>query len=246
MVAGRSNAPLIETPAFVLGKIDYGDADLIVHLLTEKLGKVSCLARGARRSKKRYAGALEPMHTLLVSLTESSRGEFVPLRDAILLKPRLQLTTRLEKMDVAGRALRWMKRAAPPKTPEPAAFCALEGFLDELDRQDESPNVNDQLAAFGLRMLTAFGWGLQLSACVSCGRPRPAGRPALLSPDRGGIVCRACGGGPFKLTSELIAQMRQASEGDAEFPRFDDSEKVLKVVDRALSAHLGLAPEVRR
>jgi DNA repair protein RecO (recombination protein O) len=149
-------------------------------------------------------------------------------------------------MRAAGQALRWMKKAAPPKTPEPDAFVALEGFLDELEGSANLQDVGAKLAAFGLRMLTAFGWGLQLAACVSCGRPCPEGRPALLSPDRGGIVCRACGGGPLKVTAHLLSQMRLASDGSAEFPDFQEVDKVLRIVDRALAAHLGFSPEPKR
>ena len=43
---------------------------MIVTLFTEELGKIAALARGARKSSRRFAGALEPMHTLRVTLDE--------------------------------------------------------------------------------------------------------------------------------------------------------------------------------
>ena len=49
--------PLV-TQALVLRVTDYGEADRIVTLLTERYGKVSALARGARSSRRRFGAAL--------------------------------------------------------------------------------------------------------------------------------------------------------------------------------------------
>lgn len=239
-MAFRTTAALSDTRAFLLARVDYGDADLIVHLFTEDFGKITSLARGARRSKNRYVGSLEPLHTLRLTVQPDRPGEFVPLRDAALLQPRIHLTSSLDAMKVAGRALRWVRKAAPAKTAEPVAFKALESLLDSLDETSNSQDLDGKLAAFGLRMLSAFGWGLQMSACIRCGRVCPEGRPAFLSPERGGLVCQACGGGPLRLNPELRRSM-QLSLGDVTcFPDFSDVPQVLRVVERALLAHLGL------
>lgn len=47
--------------AFVLGAFPLGDSDLIVAMLTRSHGQVRCVARAARRSRRRFGGALEPM-----------------------------------------------------------------------------------------------------------------------------------------------------------------------------------------
>src|SRR6478735_6565548 len=46
--------------AVVLSTVDYGEADRLVTLLTREHGKLSAFAAGARKSKRRFAGALEP------------------------------------------------------------------------------------------------------------------------------------------------------------------------------------------
>ena len=48
-----------ESPGLVLDKIPYGDRDLIVTILTRDYGVVSAMARGARGSKRRFAGGLD-------------------------------------------------------------------------------------------------------------------------------------------------------------------------------------------
>src|SRR5439155_1113679 len=48
------------TPALVLRTRPYGESDRIVTLITEQHGKVSGIAKGAKNSRRRFAGTLEP------------------------------------------------------------------------------------------------------------------------------------------------------------------------------------------
>src|SRR5690606_17286574 len=97
-----------EGHALLLKRIDYRDSDLIVTLFTFDYGKVQALARGARRSRKRFAGSLEPMHTLEVELSEPARGQLYELRTASIITPRFRLAQRLERLQAAGRVLGWL------------------------------------------------------------------------------------------------------------------------------------------
>ena len=45
--------------AVVLKRIDFGEADRIVTMLTAKNGKVSVIAKGTRRPKSKMAGGIE-------------------------------------------------------------------------------------------------------------------------------------------------------------------------------------------
>ena len=52
-------APLT-TPAIVLRSWSFGESDKIVSFLTESHGKLTGIAKGAKRSRKRFANSLEP------------------------------------------------------------------------------------------------------------------------------------------------------------------------------------------
>ena len=47
-----------DTPAVVVRVVDYGEADRIVTLLTRARGKLAAMARGARKSRRRFAGGV--------------------------------------------------------------------------------------------------------------------------------------------------------------------------------------------
>lgn len=220
-----------------MARVAYGESDLVVTLLTEDIGRVSALARGARRSSKRFGGALEPMHTLRVSLDERPRAELAVLREAALDQPRSGLTRDLESLQAAGKALSWLRRAAPPRTPEPEAWSATLRFLDLLDR--DPGRQQERLVTFGMQLLEAFGWGLDLSRCVRCGKVCPPEQTALVSPERGGLVCRSCGGGPLRLTSDLRRSLLLAALGQDDTVPAEDLPRALELVERALTAHMG-------
>ncbi|NLE85469.1 MAG: DNA repair protein RecO [Myxococcales bacterium] len=223
--------------ALLLGRVAYGESDLVVTLLTEPLGRVSALARGARRSSKRFAGALEPMHTLRVSLDERPRADLAVLREAALDRPRSKLVADLESLQAAGKALSWLRRATPPRTPEPEAWDAALRFLDLLDR--DPGRQQERLVTFGMQLLEAFGWGLDLGRCVRCGKVCPPEQTALVNPERGGLVCRSCGGGPLRLESGLRHALLLAAQGHEDTIPGADLPRALELVERALSAHMG-------
>lgn len=229
-----------ESEALLLKRVELGEADLIVTLFTRTLGRVSALARGARRSRKRFGGALEPFFTLQVRMEERARSELFVLGEASVLRPRLGLLSELTRLEVAGRALSWVRRAAPPRTPEPEAWALLERLLDRLATTDSGLSPERELCELGLPLLAAFGWGIDFERCVSCGKPCPEGAPATIDTTRGGLVCRECGGGRIRLNAALRERLARAARGEAQALAEEDVRVALDLIDRVFAAHAGL------
>lgn len=233
--------PLVhESEALLLRRVELGEADLIVALFTQTLGRVSAVARGARRSTKRFGGALEPFFTLRVRLEERPRSELFSLSEASIVRPRLGLLSELSRLEVAGRALSWIRRAAPPRTPEPEAWSLLQRLLDRLASPDPQLSAERELCDLGLPLLSAFGWGIDFERCVSCGKPCPDGAPATVDALRGGLVCRECGGGRLRISAALRERLVRAARGEPQALAAEDVGTALDLIDRVFSAHAGL------
>ena len=224
--------------ALLLRRVEYGESDLVVTLLTDTIGRVSALARGARKSVKRFGGVIEPMHTLQIAYDDRSGAELVVLREAKLARARPFLVMNLERMQAAGQALNWVRKAAPPRTPEPEVWAAMEGLLDHLGDPEDLVSPRARLAATGLQLLFAFGWGIDLERCVSCGKAPAVGQAAAVDAARGGLICRDCGGARRRLSgSERVALTRALSGGTLS----DDSAALaLELVEQALKTHGGI------
>jgi DNA repair protein RecO (recombination protein O) len=222
-----------------LSRVEYGESDLIVQVFTESLGRLSALARGARKSQRRFS-SLEPFHTLKLTFSDRRESELVSLREAGLERARFGLVGDLESLDAAARGLRWLRRATGPRSPEPRLFQLAERLLDQIG---EAPALaSSLLGAYGLDLLSELGWGLDFSACISCGKPCLPGQAAFVHPARGGLICRACGGGPLRISAGLrdFLSSDTPGRGAHDLLTKKDAEAILELVERALTSHMGI------
>lgn len=239
MRARKASTRLV-SEALLLRRVEYGEADLVLTLFTEKLGKLSALARGGRKSTRRFGGALEPMHTLLVELDERPGAELLTLASAALATPRPGIMNSLKAMEAAGRALSWVRRAAPPRTPEAGPYAVLTTLLDRLARARDDEAVQAALAEAGLALLSGFGWGIDLERCVRCGRGAAPEQSASVDAARGGLVCRSCGGARVRVSAAARQRMVRASAGETQVLLAEDAGTTLAIVEAALGAHAGI------
>ncbi|MEQ9324945.1 MAG: recombination protein O N-terminal domain-containing protein, partial [Polyangiaceae bacterium] len=88
----------LTTDALLVRLVPYRDADAIVHLFTEQVGAVAAMARGARKSKRRFT-SLEPMHTLRATVDLAAGRELGTLIETAMAQPRIALTSSLPAME---------------------------------------------------------------------------------------------------------------------------------------------------
>ena len=228
------------TDALLLRSVAYGEADVIATFLGEAEGRVSVIARGARKGTVRLGGALEPVHT--VRLGYDDRGtEVATLKEAAITRVRMGLASDLDALDAAGRALRWVRHVCPPRTPERGVFVEAIALLDALDRSPSAART--VLAAFGLRLLGEAGYGLELDRCIRCGTPCPVERSATFDTTRGGLLCRACGGARFLLTPAARTAARALANPQTDVLATPVSAEItatlIELVDASMAAHTG-------
>ena len=225
--------PAASDRAFVLRVSPYGDADAVVQLLTSANGALAALARRARASSNKHSIIIEPFHTLTVELAQTS-GELAILRTSTIATARVSLLEHADRLETAGIATRWVRTLCPPRVPEPEVFAALETLLDRLA---ESANAEGALAAFGLILLDALGYGLDLAGCARCARARPEGRPGYVSGAGGGVLCESCRRG-VTIDAPLISGITLDALGSdrwVELPE-DDRSALGRVVRDAIES----------
>ena len=226
----------LATDALLLRKVPYGESDAVVTLFTEARGVVSAIARGARKSTKRF-GVLEPLHLLRISIEERQGAELGNLVEAALARPRLGLLASLDRIEIASTALQWVRRASPPRVAEPALWDDVNSLLEDLDADPDPIAARARLAEMGLRLLQGAGWGLQLASCVRCGRTCEPGATACVDPAQGGLVCRACGGARTVLRPPRRMALIAVLEGETAVLSEEDAACAIDLVTGTLEAH---------
>lgn len=226
----------IDSPALLVRSVPFGESDLIATFFTRDAGILGATVRGARRSQKRFGGALEPIHLLTISVDDKGK-ELCFLKEARILRPRLGITGSLDAMEAAGAALRWARHLCPPRTPEPGVWRSLEGLFDVLD---SGVPARGPLAIFGLQLLTDMGYALELDRCIKCGRPCPENRVACLDASRGGLICTSCGGARRTMEAVVRGLATRAQRGEPVDLNRDQANELVEIVEEAMAAHAGV------
>ncbi|HWF54347.1 MAG TPA: DNA repair protein RecO [Solirubrobacteraceae bacterium] len=208
----------LRTDAIVLRSIRYGEADRILHLYTPGHGRVSAIAKGARRSRSRFGARLEPFFQIRMVLHQG-RSELLTVTSADTISAYRALRDHAATLDAAARACDAVSRVFETSDPHPEVFALLGNQLSLLDSDAAHAGPAGGLA-FRLKLLLAAGIVPQLGACAACGE-----REHLhgFSAAAGGVVCNACEATGFPLGEDayqflvgaLGAPLAQAPAADA-------------------------------
>lgn len=177
--------------ALVLRLRPVGESDLMVDMFSREMGRVTAMAKGGKRSQKRFFGLLLAGHHLEASLAAGRRGDLWLLQGARLLAGHVGIRQDYRRLLFAGPVLELLLRGAAPHDPHPLALDLALATLARLERADQPPEMASALVIFLARLLGEMGYGLGLESCLHCGRPLAQVAEPRLSL-AGGLSCPQC------------------------------------------------------
>jgi DNA repair protein RecO (recombination protein O) len=181
----------LRSEALVLRSVDYGEADRILHLLVPEVGRLTAIAKHARRSVKRFGGTLDLFNRLEVQIARGRGSAMSRLDRARLLHSYGPLRTDPARFALGCYLLELLDRMAPEdgsRTDVNRLYRFAVAALDWLATQQ--PDARAQIF-LELRALDALGLRPELSRCVRCGR-EPGGETVDFHIAEGGPLCGAC------------------------------------------------------
>lgn len=184
---------LRQTTAFVLRKINYGENDLIVTLLGRDTGKFSAIARGARASKKRFGGGLQPMRCLELSYSHKSSGHLAFLREIDVIEDFPALEGDFDRITIASYATELVREVSQDANPDAGTFDLLRAFYRQLSEADDSTlALQAVLHHFELSLLELQGALPSLDGCFRCGLRADAMDKIRCIRSGEGLLCGEC------------------------------------------------------
>jgi len=183
-----AHEPGTEAPlGVVLRTTPLRESDLLVVLYTDRHGRVTAVARGARKSRRRFAGALSLLVLSRFQLGRRPRGELWGLDSAEVVREWTQLSSDVVAVAHASYVAELVDALLPVESPEPEALALIVNAWDALAAGGPSPSA---LRAFEIALLDLAGQRPAIDRCAACGAEIADG--AMFDPLRGGAICRAC------------------------------------------------------
>lgn len=176
----------------MLRSIDFGESDRVLHLLVPDAGRLTAIAKGARRSVRRFAGTLDLFNHLRVGVERSRGGRMARLDQAVLIRSFPPLRCDSARFALGCYVLELIGRLAPDggvRADTERLFRFALGALDNIARSRPDLRLRTLLE---LRALDALGLRPELGRCVRCSRPADGPGALGFHVADGGPVCRRC------------------------------------------------------
>lgn len=171
--------------AIVLRRINLGETDKIVTLLTREKGKLSAVAKGSRRPTSRLAGATELFGLCRMLLAVGQTLDVVTQVEVREAFPDLR--HHLNRIAAASYMAELADHFTEERLPNEEIFDLLLAGLYVVSASDDVAYV---VTAFSLHLMSVSGYSPTFDRCARChstGVEFPA-----FSPTMGGAICRAC------------------------------------------------------
>lgn len=242
--------PILSTPAILLRRIDYGDYDLIITLFTFDEGKISVIAKSAKKSTKRFSGVLEIFSVLNVVYRTSQRKGLPVLQAAALKHPFQHIRENIKKTAYASYWAELINQWLEEGEKQIQLYLLFQQVLEKLD-QDHLPEETLSIL-FQMRFMKLSGFYPNLEHCSVCRMEMEKMRKNRVTFDlvKGGLLCEKCTSGSLNkrsLSKGTIKQLRWLESGDwtkAERIRFSPPaiQEGQELLEAFVPYHLGKEP----
>ncbi|MGL1930654.1 MAG: DNA repair protein RecO [Desulfotalea sp.] len=178
------------THAIVLQNFDHGESDKIVTLFSQDLGRISCIAKGAKKSQKRFVNKLETFSFLNVTITEYAGRNLCFLNEAELLTPFLDLRKDIKLFTIASIIQEFLLQTIKEQEQEDNVFKLTLWALHQVSRHRSAKTI---LAIFLIRFFSEIGFKPELSCCINCGiSVNEKTNNFNFHHSHGGLICQSC------------------------------------------------------
>jgi len=177
--------PLKESEAIVLRTYPFRESDLLVTLFTRLDGKVRGVARAAKKSRRRFGGALEPLTYVKVAYEDRERQELARLDACEVLDSPLTSEVTYPRAVALGHVAELLDELLPDREANDAVFRLALSVLSQLRGNEFWLPIT----YFDFWIARLMGYLPELSECLTCGRALNGSR-AFFHALADGLICQ--------------------------------------------------------
>ena len=187
---------LEKTNAIVLRVIDYSETSCIVTMMTRDHGKITAMAKGARRPKSPFEAALDVLSVCRIVFIKKRSGAMDLLTEARLERRFRAGVSSLERLYAGYYVAELLNLLTDEADPHPELFDIAVEAIDEIDavktKTKNTSSIDETLLDFELMALFCLGHLPLLTQCVGCGKEKTTLSRVSFGMNSGGILCQRC------------------------------------------------------
>jgi DNA repair protein RecO (recombination protein O) len=208
---------LEKTEALILRTIKFGETSRIVTALSREFGLLKAIAKGVRGARPKFGAALDPFAASELVLYRKRDRDLHLIGQADLIEAHLALSGDVRRYAFASALVEFVPQVVTGEvsSEEAAALYAEARAALRLTADSVLSTLPYILRAFQLRFVSALGHGMELHACLACGREVEGA--GVLSAAQGGLFCRRCAreaAGMVPVSAPALAVLRAYREND--------------------------------
>lgn len=174
------------TEAIVLKRTNFGEADRLLTLYSKEFGKISAIAKGARKPQSRKTGHVELFMRSKFFIAKGRNLDIIT--QAEMVDPHAPLREDLMRVSHASYAVELLNRFTVEEDPHSGIYDLSDQTLSRYSEMDDLELVTRY---YELRLLSLTGFQPRLYHCASCGEDILE-QDQFFSPELGGILCPNC------------------------------------------------------
>ena len=191
-----------KTTGIVLRLIAFSETSCIVTLFTREFGKITTMAKGARRPKSPFEAALDVLAICRIVFLDKSSGAMGLLTEAKLERRFRSATRNLNQLYAGYYVVELLNALTDEGDPHPDLFDFAVGSICQIDSSEtRDDQISRILLQFELTALDLLGHFPMLTKCVSCGREKTSLTRVSFGLNQGGILCQSCRRGESNIVS---------------------------------------------
>ena len=179
---------IIKTEGLVIRVMDYLESSKIVTCFTPDHGRISLIAKGARRAKSRIGGSLDLLRHIAIVYYHKETREMQTLSQADIIQSFQSFQNDMKKLSYGMAVAELINKLELAKEPNRWLF---RQTLDTLKGLEKSKSPEILLYQYIWRWLENSGFRSKLRHCLNCGQIPSTGNVNFLI-TRGGYFCRNC------------------------------------------------------
>jgi len=178
---------IVSTDAVILRTVNYGETSIIVTLFTKNSGKITLIAKGARKPKSLFAAQLEPMNVLNINYFHKDGRNIQLLKESSFVEDSMRIRENFESLIYGLVIVEILDKLLHENDTDPIIFRLCIKTLSTL--KDTNIHYEIIFSFFLLQLSIRLGFMPELKQCCNCSKVLVT---AKFDEHHGELMCENC------------------------------------------------------